>query len=173
MFEDVIMRPKVAAWLKVQERDIVRWLFWKKYGRRTPGIGDMKRLKDDMMDDDWRLIERARIEGRLNRWRLGDLWFCLKCRLASKFDDFNSWVVFHNSVRMMNRDADPEWEKRRASERLAKFERTRDPLPFEIHDAAMDYETIGERKKADECYRKILDSHLAGTKWDSPASAKG
>ena len=73
--EESILRPRMAKWLAVREGDVFRWVFWKEFRRCTPSKGEIDQLKDRMMDADWPLIDKARSEGRLRRWSLGDLLF--------------------------------------------------------------------------------------------------
>ena len=166
--EESILRPRMAKWLKVRESDVFRWVFWKEFGRRTPSKGEIAQLKERMMDADWPLIDKARSEGRLYRWRLGDLWFRLKCRLASKVQNLDLWIFFRNVDNSLNGIVDVEKDKRYARERLEVLkdrERNGGLLMYELTDAAHCYETLGDQDAADKVYRKILDIKLKGTKW--------
>ena len=169
--EEFILRPRMAKWLKVGESDVFRWVFWKEFGRRTPSKSEIARLKERMMDADWPLIDKARNEGRLYRWRLGDLWFRLKCRLASEVGDLDLWILRRNSQNMFNGIVDVERDKRYARERLEVLknrERNGGLLMYELEDAARCYEELGDQAAADRVYRKILDIKLQGTKWPEP-----
>ena len=159
--EESILRPRMAKWLKVREGDVFRWVFWKEFGRCAPDDDEIAQLKDRMMDADWPFIDKARSEGR------GNLWFRLKCRLASKVNDLGLWILRRNSDNMFNGVVDVEKDKRHARERLEVLERREREgglLMYELSDAARCCETLGDQAGADAYYRKILDIKLKGTK---------
>ena len=154
-----IIRPRLARWLKVDERDVFRWMFWEEYGKDGPDEEQLATLKDEAMDDEWPMFEKMLEDGPPG-W-----WMRLRCRLASKEDDFGVWLIQHNWNRQLEMNVDPEWKLRRARERIEKFEKDSDPFLIDVQHAAMDYELLGEKKKADACYQRIMDHHLAGRKW--------
>lgn len=158
-----ILRPRMAKRLKVSPGDVFRWLFWKEFGHRTPSDSDIERLKDRIMDADWPLIDKSLAEGRPSRWT--SLLFRLKCRLASKVDNLDMWILFRCSDNMLNGVVDVEKDKKYARERLEVLKSRGELLMYELADAAHCCEVLGELAAADMYYRKILDIKLKGTKW--------
>lgn len=160
-----ILRSRMAKWLKVSEDDVFRWLFWKEFKRNAPGDDEISCLKDKIMDVDWPLIDMALSEG------LGNLWFRLKCRLASNVDNLGLWIFFRNVDNNVSGIVDVEKDKKFARERLEVLKNRESKgglMMYELEDAARCYETLGDQVTADKYYRKILDVKLKGTKWPDP-----
>ena len=158
-----ILRLRLAKLLRVGEKDVLRWMFWEGYGKDGPDEEQLASLKHEVMDDEWPMFEKMLEDGP------PDWWMRLRCRLASKENDFSFWLMQHNWNRQLNMDVDTEWKLRQARERIEKFEKDKNPFLIDVQHAAMDYELLGETEKADACYRKVLDRQLAGRKWPSPA----
>ena len=163
-----ILRPRMAKWLKVSENDVFRWLFWKEFKRNAPDDEEIAHLKDKIMDVDWPLIDMVISEGR------GNLWFRLKCRLASNVDNLGLWIFYRNVDNNVSGIVDVEKDQKFARERLEVLKNRESKgglMMYELEDAARCYETLGDQVTADKYYRKILDVKLKGTKWqDSPGS---
>ena len=167
---DHIMRPERAKRLGIRERDVFRWLFWKRFGRRSPTKSEIASLKEQMMKDDWNLIDRVRSDGRLG-WGLRDIWFRIRCRLSSNAHDLDTWICYRNADNSFNGIVDEEKDKKYARERLEVLRRRASKgelCMYELEDAAHCYETLGDKASANKYYRKILDEKLKGTKWPEP-----
>lgn len=165
-----IVRPKLARWLKVEEKDVLRWMFWEGYGKDGPDKDELAQLKNDVMDDEWPMFEKMLEEGPPG-W-----WMRLRCRLVSGEErSIGIWAAQHNFYRSINRSADPEWEQRHARERIKKFEQEKDHYLCDVLSVADDYELVGEKEKAETCYaayyKQVVGERFAGCKWpESKAS---
>ena len=162
-----IIRPKLAKWLRVSERDVLRWMFWEDYGKEGPDEEQLAELKHKVMDDEWPMFEKM-LEAGAPGW-----WMRWRCQLvAGEERSIGSWVVDHNICRVFKRDVDPAWGKRQARERIEKFEQEKEHYLCDLTSAASDYEILGEKEKAEACYdayyKKTVGSRFEGCKWPEP-----
>ena len=162
-----IIRPKLAKWLRVSERDVLRWMFWMDYGKDGLDEERLAELKHEVMDDEWPMFEKM-LEAGPPGW-----WLRWRCQLVSGEErSIGSWVVGHNICREFKRDVDPAWEKRMAKDRIEKFEQEKEHYLCDLTSAASDYEILGEKEKAEACYdtyyKKTVGARFAGCKWPEP-----
>ena len=162
-----IIRPKLAKWLRVSERDVLRWMFWRDYGKDGVDEEQLAELKHEVMDDEWSMFEKMLEAGP------PDWWMRWRCQLVAGAElSISSWVVAHNIGRVFKRDVDPAWEKRQAKERIEKFEQEKEHYLCDLTSAASDYEILGEKENAEACYdayyKKTVGSRFAGCKWPEP-----
>ena len=162
-----IIRPKLARWLRVSEGDILRWIFWRDYGKDGLDGEQLAELKHEVMDDEWPMFEKI-LEAGPPGW-----WMRWRCQLVTDEEQsISSWVVAHNIGRVFKRDVDPAWGKRQAKERIEKFEQEKEHYLCDLTSAASDYEILGEKEKAEACYdayyKKTVGARFAGCKWSEP-----
>ena len=148
--KDSILRPRMAKWLKVDDYDAFRWVFWKKFGRHTPDEGEIAELKDQIMDADWPFIHRALSDGR------GGLWFRLRCRLASREADLRQWISSRFGDNTLNGIVDVEKDRKFMRERLEVLKSRGPLLLYELEEAVRYCEALGDKDEADEYRRRLL-----------------